>query len=143
MVVPLACHYEGQTKVTPGHPRQQPPAQATPQQAILYGSQADSAGSIPVTRSKDKAQAREILPDLGFCPSGARNGRWAIHGPLGSLGCLSRRIAVVPVADLLGGLPCRLAVVLVDGLAVHGIAGWWETCWPGTSPLLKRQTARA
>jgi hypothetical protein len=39
----------------------------------LCNSQADSAGSIPVTRSKDKAQVREILPDLGFRPSALRS----------------------------------------------------------------------
>jgi phosphohistidine phosphatase len=29
------------------------------------------------------------------------------------------------------------------GLAVHGVAGPWSTCEPGTAPLLKQHTARA
>lgn len=30
-----------------------------------------------------------------------------------------------------------------SGLAVHGIAGSWSTCEPGTAPLLKTHTGRA
>jgi phosphohistidine phosphatase len=40
--------------------------------------------------------------------------------------------------------PVEAADVLrTAGLAIHGIAGLWSTCEPGTSPLLKRHTARA
>jgi L-aminopeptidase/D-esterase-like protein len=47
----LACHYDRRTTVTPGNSIHRYAAVQTGNQGILYGSQADSAGSIPVTRS--------------------------------------------------------------------------------------------
>ena len=45
-------------------------------------SQADSAGSIPVTRSNAKAQAGDMIPGPGPSSFRATDGAWAIHGPL-------------------------------------------------------------
>ena len=70
---PLPGHYGGPFEVIPGHSLSRRAARQGDHQRRLYGSQADSAGSIPVTRSSVR----------GLCSRNTRTGppRISAWGP--------------------------------------------------------------
>jgi hypothetical protein len=83
-------------------------------QGKLGASQADSAGSIPVTRSTLKTQARSLIVSPGLTGRGSSDTVRAVSGPLASGDQHVGRTVLVVAAPRLLGLD-----VCVDGVRVH------------------------